>query len=86
MQEQRECATAHVESLRTQARELKEQLTATKRDMRRAARTLKTYEVSTSPSAPPLRKESTAYSTLGLVLTNHASAHLVWQLKRRACL
>ncbi len=43
-QEQRERATAHVESLRTRAREFKEQLTATKRDMRRAGRTLKTYE------------------------------------------
>jgi len=43
-QEQRERATAHVDSLRTRAREFKEQLTATKRDMRRAGRTLKTYE------------------------------------------
>ena len=45
LQEQRERATAHVDSLRTRAREFKEQLTATKRDMRRAGRTLKTYEV-----------------------------------------
>ena len=50
MQEQREHATALVESLRTQAREFKEQLTATKRDMRRAARTLKTYEVCALPT------------------------------------
>ena len=69
LQDQRERATANVESLRTRARDFKEQLTATKRDMRRAARTLKTYEArqrvsmlmtssSRSPAVPHHRRDA----------------------------
>lgn len=58
-QEDWERSKAHSEALQGRVKEYKEALLGTRRDMRRAARTLKTYEVCFgAPGCAPLKMAS----------------------------